>query len=150
MNTLRQRPLPPAYLHAAWCLAVCATICGCQNRSSNRANVSGKVSLDGKPVTRGSILFVPSETVGGTAAGGAIVDGEYILHDACAPYIGKNRVEIRALRGTGRMVQKPLAPQGDMVDERTEAVASRFNSEATLTFEIQNGNNTASFDVTSQ
>jgi hypothetical protein len=59
-------------------------------------------------------------------------------------------VEIRALKKTGKMVQKPFARQGDMMEEIGAAVAPRYNSDSTLKFEIKPGDNTADFAVESK
>jgi hypothetical protein len=132
-------------------LAVCVFSVGCAKPTGpNQGNVSGTVKLDGKPIEQGSINFLPAEGVKGQVTGGEIKDGQYKLADKKAAALGMNRVEIRALRKSGKKVPKPMAPQGEMVDELVEAVAPRFNTDSKLTFEIKAGENTANFDVESK
>ena len=133
------------------CLAGLFLSIGCTKPTGpNQGNVSGTVKLDGKPVEQGNILFTPAEGVKGTVTGGEIKDGQYKLADKKAAALGQNRVEIRALRKSGKMVPKPMAPQGEMVEELVEAVAPRFNNDSKLKFEIKPGDNTANFDVESK
>jgi len=123
---------------------------GCGKSGSNRSAISGNVTLDGKPIEHGSILFTPIEGTKGTVAGGPIEGGQYRLANDKGPAIGQNRVEIHAMRQTGKMVQKPLAPRGEMIEESVEAIPPRFNSASTLKTQIQPGENTANFDVVSK
>jgi hypothetical protein len=123
---------------------------GCGSRQEHRAAIGGEVKLDGKPVELGSIQFLPMQGVEGPLAGGTIEKGRFTLSTANGPAIGRNRVEIRASRKSGRMVHKMFAPPSEMVDAGEEAVAPRFNSESTLTFDVKPGENVASFDVVSK
>ncbi len=123
---------------------------GCGKADSNRGSVSGEVKLDDKPLEQGSILFTPVDGTKGTVAGGEIKNGKYQLSGEKGPALGKNSVAIRAVRKTGKMVQKPMAPRGEMTEELAEAVAPRFNSSTTLSFEVKPGANTGNFDVQSK
>ena len=64
--------------------------------------------------------------------------------------MGQNRVEIRAIRKTGKMIQKPLAPKGQMIEESVEAIPPRYNSGITLKTEVKAGENTTNFEVASK
>jgi hypothetical protein len=64
---------------------------GC-NQAGPRSTVSGKITLDDKPLEKGSISFYPQDKKGHTA-GGQIVNGEYLVSDV---FPGKNKVEITA------------------------------------------------------
>jgi hypothetical protein len=132
------------------CFAILFLSAGCGKDAGNRGALSGKVTLDGQPLEQGSILLMPIEGAKGPATGGQIERGRYSLSDKAGPAVGRNRVEIRAVRKSGKMVQKPMAPQGEMVEGVEEAVAPRFNSESTLKVEIKPGNNTADFEVQSK
>jgi hypothetical protein len=87
-------------------------VSGCGGGSADRGAVGGMVKLDGKPVEKGSILFTPIQGAHGTVAGGEIENGRYQLSATNGPVLGWNRVEIRAMRKTGKMVQKPFSPPG--------------------------------------
>jgi hypothetical protein len=122
---------------------------GCGGGRQDRGAISGSVKLDGKPVERGSILFTPIEGARGSVAGGEIENGRYQLPSKIGPAIGRSRVEIRAMRKTGKMVPKAFARPGEMVPEQIEAIPRRFNTESKLNVEIKPGDNTADFDVSS-
>jgi hypothetical protein len=130
--------------------AVLLLACGCGGSRADRGAVGGAVTLDGKPVERGSILFTPIEGTHGAVAGGEIQNGHYQLPARIGPAVGRNRVEIRAMRKTGKMVPKAFGRPGEMVPEQVEAIPPRFNTASTLTAEIKPGDNTAGFDVSSR
>ncbi len=137
------------------CCAVTCIFClllavGCSQRDTNRSSITGEVKLDGKPLERGSILFTPVDGTKGSVAGGPIENGRYRLSSDKGPALGKNRVEIRAIRKTGKMIQKPLAPNGQMIEESVEAIPPRYNSASTLKTEVKAGENTTNFDVASK
>ena len=124
----------------------CAAGCG----NKDRGVVAGQVTLDGEPIATGSIIFIPTRQGQAKATGGTITDDRYRLAGDAAPVIGNYRVEIRANRKTGRMVQKPMAPRGEMGEAIEEAVATRYNDRAELTFEVKPGKNRADWEVVSR
>ena len=123
---------------------------GCGRGPADRGAIGGAVKLDGKPLEQGSILFTPIEGTHGSVAGGKIENGRYEFSAKLGPAIGRNRVEIRAMRKTGKMVPKAFGRPGEMVPEQVEAIPPRFNSESKLTVEIKPGDNTADFDLSSR
>lgn len=131
------------------CLGILLVVIGCGKGDANRGAIGGEVKLDGKPLENGSILFRPLEGTKGSDAGGPITKGRYQLSGKAGPAIGWNRVEIRGMRKTGKKVQKPYAPEGEMVDEMVEAIPPRFNSASTLKVEVKPADNTADFDIAS-
>lgn len=122
-------------------------VVGCAKSDSNRGDIRGEVKLDGQMIEQGSILFVPIEDTQGTATGGNIANGIYQLSGTAAPMIGHYRVEIHALRKTGKKIQKPYSQSGEMIDEQVEAIPPSFNSASTLCVEVKTGDNIANFDV---
>ncbi len=137
--------LPPILLSLALLF-----LSGCGGRGADRGAVGGAVTLDGKPLLEGSILFTPLAGAHGAVAGGKIEGGRYHLPAGIGPAIGRNRVEIRALRKTGKMVPKAFGQPGEMVPEKVEAVPPRFNHQSKLIVEIKPGNNTADIAVSSR
>lgn len=109
---------------------------------TNYATVSGTVTLDGQPVPRGMVQFVPVNDMP-TATGEIGPNGEYRLMSAekTGAYVGKHRVRVEA-----RAVPK---------DERDSFPASlipeRYNSEETskLEFEVTPGSNNIDIKLTS-
>ena len=132
-------------------MTICiAVVSGCQRGDPSRGAVSGRVTLDGQPVVQGSILFSPIDGTRGVATGGEIKDGQYRLAAAAGPAVGKNRVEVHAVRKTGKMIPKGLGGTGKMIEEQIEGVAPKFNIESKLQVEITPGENTADFEVASK
>jgi hypothetical protein len=139
--------VPTAILLGVFVLTL---LVGCGQGDGKHNAISGQVTLDGKPLEQGSILFTMIDGSNRTAAGGVIEKGRYQLTSTNGPGLGSNRVEIHALRKTGRTVPKPFPANHEMIEEQVEAIPLRFNSQSTLTFEVKPGDNTANFDVTSK
>jgi hypothetical protein len=119
---------------------------GCSSKPAdrwNRAAVQGKVTLDGTPLASGEITFIP--LAGGTMAGAKIINGTYQLSRSEGPMIGKNRVEIRSVQPTGRIIENPVIPEGDgpigdaRVMEYKEFVPKKYNSLSELAVDIKEG-----------
>ena len=136
----------------AICLALTALGPGCGKVGGNHASIRGEVKLDGKPLEHGSILFVPIDGTKGAPAGGPILNGAYALTGQDGPAIGDNRVEVQAVRKTGKMVRNPYAPkgQGKLIELEVGAIAPRFNAGSILKAEVKSGDNTVNFDVQSE
>jgi hypothetical protein len=106
------------------------------------------VTLHGEPVKEGAITFIPTDGSRGAGAGAAIEDGKYHVPRARGATPGKNRVELRAFRTTGRKMKDPTGRPGALTDERVAAFPPEFNDQSTLTRDVQPGSNTFNFDVT--
>jgi hypothetical protein len=120
---------------------------GCSRDGVQRAEVSGTVTFNGEPVKEGSINFFPTEGTKGPEAGGAILDGKYHIPRAKGPVVGKNRVELRAFQKTGRKIQDPTAPPGTLTEEIANVFPLEFNTNSTLTRDVQPGKNELPFDI---
>jgi hypothetical protein len=119
---------------------------GCGKRDANRADVGGKVNLDGKPLEEGSITFTPAAGVKGTVAGGTIKNGCYRLTGKGGAAIGLNKVAIRSMQDTGETYQ-PYGPGTTASPKIVDRVARRFNVESVLTVDVKPEANTADFEV---
>jgi hypothetical protein len=126
-------------LALAWLCAL-----GC---SGDRAEVSGKVLLDGKPIEEGAITFIPIEGTRGPGTGAIIRDGKYHIPASKGVVVGRNRVELRAFRSSGGKIQDPTARRGTLTDVRVPAFGPEYNDESTLVRDIQRGANTLDFDI---
>lgn len=120
---------------------------GCRKNDAGRAAIGGEVRLDGKPLEKGSILFVPIDGTKGAATGGPIENGRYQLPRQAGAAVGWNRVEIRATRSTGKMIQ--YAPGTSPSMEILQLVAPQFNAKSTLKINVQPETNTSNVDVAS-
>jgi hypothetical protein len=123
---------------------------GCGHGNANQAAIQGHITLDAKPVERGSILFAPVDGTRGAVVGGQIKNGQYRLYAAAGPAIGRNRVEIRSVRKTGRSIPKGFGATGEFAEEQVEAVSPRFNAASSLAIDIKPGDNVGDFEVTSR
>jgi hypothetical protein len=120
----------------------------CAREGPNLAAVSGKVLVDQQPLVEGAITFYPIEGTEGPSAGAVIQNGVYRLPRRQGAVVGKNRVEIRGFRKTGRQIPDPTAPKaGRLIAEIVPALAAEYNDQSTLVRDIQEGNNTLDFDL---
>ncbi len=101
------------------------------------APVSGRVTLDGSPVPRGTVTFVPDEskgTKGPTAVGQIGPDGRFTLQTAQQPgaVVGHHKVRIRAR-------QEPKTPQEE--GKEPSLIPTKYENENTsgLSFEVKAG-----------
>ncbi len=82
------------HLWPVWVVA-CPIMTGCSGPDGpQRVAVEGKVTLNGAPLAKGSIRFVPQRPARGPRVGGPIVDGRYRLEQPGGPVVGTMRVEI--------------------------------------------------------
>ena len=131
------------------CLLAGSMLCtlGCAGSEPQLAEVSGTVQLDGTPIEEGSIQFIPVEGAKGPGAGGVITHGKYHITRDKGVTVGKNRVELRAFRKTGRRVIDATGPPGTTTDERVQAFPAEYNDRSTVVEEIQPGSNTIHFNA---
>jgi hypothetical protein len=123
-----------------------ALLLGCA--AEQQVEVRGKVTLDGKPVEDGTISFVPKTGSQQQAAWGPIKAGEFVIDAAQGLATGVSRVEIRALRSTGRIL--PSSVGGEPEHEMKDYIPQRYNSASELTAEIKPGPNQVDFDLKSK
>ena len=117
---------------------------GCGQGPSSRASVAGKVTVDGKPLEEGSIVFVPTDGTTGPTAGGRIRNGNYTIGNKKGPVVGTARVEIRAVRETGRISTFGFdAGQ----KERVQYIPARYNEDSQLRADLKRGRNSLDFEL---
>lgn len=108
--------------------AVLAFAGGCGGESP--ADVSGTVTMDGRPLAEGDIIFEAAEG-GKTPAGGPIKDGRYAVKVPPGP----KKVRVNASR-------PPLKPDPVLgAAAREPAVAEEYNVKTTLTYDVKPGTN---------
>ncbi len=127
-------------------LGVFVLVCiGCGQGPSNRASVAGKVTVEGKPLEEGSIVFIPTEGTAGPTAGGRILNGSYAIGAPKGPVVGTARVEIRAVRETGKISTYGFdAGQ----KERVQYIPARYNDDSQLRADLKRGRNSLDFELT--
>lgn len=106
--------------------------CGCGS-GPKTLRVSGKVTYDGKPLENGSIVFVPVADDKAPGAGGPIMDGVYDIPASSGPLQGvKYRVEISAMRKTGRKLPNIMTPDASTMEEVENYIPGIYNGQSTL------------------
>jgi hypothetical protein len=126
-------------------LVFLACVAGCSDNL--RTEVAGTVMLNGVPLEEGSIQFIPVEGNRGPGAGAVIRNGRYLVPRSAGVTPGRNRVELRAFRDSGRMVQDPTGPPGALAKERVPAFPPEFNESSTLIRDVRKGTDTIDFDI---
>jgi hypothetical protein len=117
------------------------------------ADVSGKVTVDGKPVEDGAITFFPIDGKGTT--GGAIIErGEYAVqlpippnaegaetHRMKVSISAPKVVGMKKLYNTEHAIERPVT---------AESLPDRYNAKSTLTIEVKPGKNEQNFELKSK
>ena len=143
-------------LRICWLLlGICIAGCG-GDSGPERAVVFGKVTLDGAPVTEGSIAFIPMGQTTGPTAGASIQAGEYRTPAGTGPVLGSHRVEITAYK-TGQRREVPgvggatTGPSGTSVVAEVEMyIPERYNKSSNLTVDVKSGRNQHDFKLESK
>ena len=95
-------------------LLVFAAGCG---RNTGKVSIGGDVSYDGQPVASGTIIFTPVEGTQGPSTGGGIEAGRYQVPAQKGPLAGgRYKVEITALRKTGKSLPNMFDPKGQPLE----------------------------------
>ena len=130
-----------------WAAAALAVTAGCTG-DQLAGEISGKVTVDGKPPAAGSsISFLPLGETAGDGGGMLAADGSY--QTRLAP--GKYKVEIRVPRPAGGAVRPASGPGsegpgagGGYIEE---SLPAKYNDQTELTIDIQAGSNPKDWDV---
>ena len=125
----------------AICLCWCLTGCG---DSVPMGEVSGQVTVDGKPANRGSVAFTPVDGAG-PSAGAEIHDGKY----SAMVFLGKNKVEIRVPKVVGKqkLYDTPDSPVQDLLEE---VLPAKYNDQTELEIDVQKGKNPKDWEVSAK
>lgn len=138
----------PVCAGVLYCSAIFLVGCGDNGPTLNRAQVSGDVTVNGDPLEKGSIAFLPADGTQGPSVGGTIQEGHYLIPMEEGPVVGTYRVKIRATRKTGRTIEAgPPAPPGTMVEEIEAFIPAKYNTKSALTAEIQPEANEVNYDL---
>ena len=124
-----------------------AAALGCGD--SDRAAISGQVTLDGEPVDGGVIILIPGDGNGQSAGWGEITEGRYSIPSKRGPIAGTQKVDIRWNRKTGRKI-KAVPPAQGMVDEVANIIPARYNTKSELEVDLGTGNNQMDFELESE
>jgi hypothetical protein len=113
-------------------VAISVTVlAGCGDGRPTRVPVTGQVLIDGKPLTRGNIMFIPPE---GRASGGKLDEnGRFSLtcfeaNDGAV--LGTHKVTITASEGISETKTRWFAPK-KLADQRTSGLTQQIDGPAT-------------------
>jgi hypothetical protein len=136
-------------LRLAAALALAAAGCGSPGKAV--APVSGRVTLDGKPLANATVTFQPiaegkDVNPGPGSYGKTDADGRYALRvvgeELEGAYVGRHRVEVQAF------ARERADPNSDTERAPPSLVPRKYNFESTLTFEVKPGGSTdANFEL---
>jgi len=120
----------------AICFVLLATsFAGCGKTGPEIAPVSGRITLDGKPLEKADILFQPDGSKP-PSSGRTDADGRYQLvykRGVMGGMLGSNKVQIT------------ISPD---VVANPPNIPARYNTESELTKEVKSGQNEFNFDLT--
>jgi hypothetical protein len=129
-------------------LAASAFMAGCGGSGATddlpRSAVSGKVTLDDKPLESGSISFDPEPGVKDpVSVGGVIKDGSYSIDKASGPTPGSYRVAIQASDATSSAIQPGVAPGETPRVKSKSKIPAKYNNKTELKKEVAAGESNA-------
>jgi hypothetical protein len=123
-------------------LFLLAMATGCGGDNLGRVSVEGSVSVDGAPLADGSLSLIPAAGTTGPSAGATIENGAYFIDADKGPVPGTYRVEIKAMRKTGRkIVDEHQPPPNNLLDEMEQFIPPQYNANSTLSVEVKAGKN---------
>lgn len=147
---------------AVACCLVGMLVVGCGPKGPELGAVTGKVTLDGTPVTNGLVTFVP---VGGgrPATGKTDANGQYTLMgvDGKGALLGQHRVSITTVQQTAEVLEvrsdspeyaKQAMPDPSDYDTAkvVEPIPARYNTNTELTYEVKSGPNVIDLELKSE
>ncbi len=131
-------------------LGLLASLPGCSSDGPQVVDVSGTVTLDGKPVPAAVLTFIPQVPDGSPSYGRTDADGKYTLaftRSKSGAMLGQHVVEIET--------QKLSADEvADLKAEGQEppayvAIPKKYRAKGGLTAEVKSGGNQLDFKLTS-
>ena len=142
------------------CCLVCLITIGCGPGGPNLGTVTGKVTLDGQPVTNGLVTFTPVE--GGRAASGKTdASGQYDLVGVGGKgaVLGQHRVTVTTLHeavaatemsSDSAEYEKQAMGDPSAYDtaEVVESIPEKYNTKSELTKEVKSGANVIDLELT--
>lgn len=113
--------------------------------SSNKAHVSGTVTVDNEPLANGTIQFYPVEGKG-QSAGAGITGGKYEVEAS----VGSMKVVINGTKVVGKIKQYDT-PDSPYVEDIRELLPPRYNTKTELIVTLKPGTNSdVNFDLSSK
>ena len=122
---MKRKALTWAALATLLLCVVVTTGCGSKNPQGRKA-VEGTISIDGTPIAKGSIEFMPdAANAVQTSSGAAIVDGKFSISETKGLADGTYLVAVSARVDTGETVDGPMGAEAVF----EELVPAQYGSE---------------------
>lgn len=137
------------YNFACLALPLILVVAGCGSDGPELADVTGTVTLDGKPVPGAVLTFIP--TSGSTSYGKTDASGKYTLMFTDTKYgamIGSYKVEIEVKRIPPDEIAEMKA-EGQQVATEFVTIPKKYRADGALTAEVKSGENTIDFKLDS-
>ena len=125
----------------AGAVALVAALAGCGG-GKPQAQVTGTVTLDGKPLDTGVIHFYPQSDEGGPSASADIKGGQYQLQTGVGPM--KVVINANQVVGKRKMYNTPDSP---VVEDIRDVLPERYNMKSELKANLTPGPNGVNFDL---
>ena len=123
---------------------------GCQPSGPELATVTGKITLDGKPMYGVVVTFTAE---GGSASYGVTdTQGVYTLmftDTKAGAMVGTNQVTLESPRVSPSELEE-LKAQGQEIPAEVAPVPRKYSATGALTAEVESGKNTIDFELTSK
>jgi hypothetical protein len=128
---------------AATLLFAAALLAGCGgNQGPERSLVSGTITYAGKPISAGTIRFVPLPTCPAPASAADIVDGQYKVNMHGGVPVGTHRIQIEAYRdvpGSPKPNPSAAGPPWTRVGQQQQYLPKKYNTDSQLEIKIEPG-----------
>lgn len=126
-------------------------ITGCGSDGPELTEVTGTVTLDGKPVPRATISFLPAGETGSPSYGQTDLQGKYELgysFKEMGARLGNYNVEITTTKLSKEEIAEMKAA-GEEVPEESVSIPAKYKAASALTAEVKSGPNVIDFALTS-
>lgn len=107
-----------------------AALLGCSGKSASNVKVHGTVTVGGTVADAGQVRFVPLDGVNGPVGIADVSDGKYEIIARGGVPSGRHRIEVEALRKTGRKVAGKPPFSAETVDELLPFGAPTYRGES--------------------
>ena len=126
-------------------------ILGCGPSGPELTEVTGTVTLDGKPVPKAVISFLPSGETGSPSYGRTDLQGKYELGyslNSRGARLGSYNVEITTSKLSKEELDE-IKASGEEVPAESVAIPDKYKEASALTAEVKAGPNVIDFALTS-
>jgi len=131
-------------------LLLCLTLplaAGCRDSGPELGEVTGVVTLDGKPLPNATVEFQPTASGGSSSQGTTDESGRYeLMYGVGRPgaMIGEHAVRITTYR------MEPADEQGENMIEHPEILPPKYHEQSELKREVASGSQVINFELESR